>query len=352
MTRSYATALEPVVESLLERFPVPGIVVAVAPGAGPVEYVVRGTDAHHQPLALDSLFPVASISKLATALTVLRLADASAVSLDDPLARYLPNAAAAQAGVTLRSLLSHSSGLPMDYNQEVTPYNEHLDWPAIARAAQETPLIAPPNTCLNYSNVDYALLALVVEQVTRQPFTVALTDLVLEPLQMEAYLGREPARPVAAVLDAADPHAGTPIEYWNSRFFRSLAMPYGGMVTTVTGALRLVQAFQGSPVGFLAPQMVSATTQNQVSGLPGTMGGWEFDACPWGLGPELRGTKAPHWIADTVSPDSFGHTGSSGCVAWADPRAAVSWAICCSRAMDDSDWDVTAFWEVSAAIRA
>jgi beta-lactamase class C len=55
---------------------------------------------------------------------------------------------------------------------------------------------------------------------------------------------------------------------------------------------------------------------------------------PWGLGPELRGNKAPHWIAPCFAADSFGHSGSSGMVVWADPSQRLRIVILGARAAD------------------
>ncbi|MGI5835189.1 MAG: serine hydrolase, partial [Chloroflexota bacterium] len=79
-----------------------GIVVTVKPMGKPSKAIVLGTDADGRPIQADSLFPVASITKLATALAVLRLVDRDILALDAPLASYLPDAAAAQPVVTLR----------------------------------------------------------------------------------------------------------------------------------------------------------------------------------------------------------------------------------------------------------
>jgi hypothetical protein len=46
-----------------------------------------------------------------------------------------------------------------------------------------------------------------------------------------------------------------------------------------------------------------------------------------GLGVELRGHKVPHYIPATVAATSFGHGGTSGCVAWYDPMTTIAWAI-------------------------
>jgi CubicO group peptidase (beta-lactamase class C family) len=59
--------------------------------------------------------------------------------------------------------------------------------------------------------------------------------------------------------------------------------------------------------------------------------------CPWGLGPEVRGAKEPHWVAAAAGPDSFGHSGASGCLAWYAPAADTAFAILGARTAD-SGW--------------
>src|ERR671937_2235049 len=93
----------------IARRRLPGLLVAVRHEDGD-ELWHQGVDAAGQPLG-GSLFPVASLTKLATALSVLRLVDVGGLGLADPLSRHLPEAGAAQPGVTLRRLLAHTAGL-------------------------------------------------------------------------------------------------------------------------------------------------------------------------------------------------------------------------------------------------
>jgi CubicO group peptidase (beta-lactamase class C family) len=336
--------VRPVVEEMIRGQEVPGVVVAVARD-GRVEHLALGADWAGAPLVADSLFPIASITKLATALAVLRLAAAGALALDDPLARHLPDAAAAVEGVTPRTLLCHTSGLPDDLAPGAAPYAPGLDWPALARACLATPLVAPPQTGLNYSNLGPGLLAVVVERLTGKPFAAAVTDLVLAPLGIEAYLGVEPPRTPARIAGSYGEHAGTELEPFNSAFWRSLALPWGGMVSTADGALALAGAFGGVPAGFLPPALLADAIRDQTGGLGGAMLVFPWSPAPWGLGVELRGAKNPHWTPATASPGSFGHAGSSGCLVWVDPKAGVAWAIHGTRTFD-------AWWSSLAAIGA
>ena len=199
MTTGWQEPVRSIVEEMRARFGVPGMVVAAANQGRQRETLITGTDAVGTPLADDTLFPVASLTKLATALAVLRLADRGALSLDDELARHLPDAAATRPGVTIRRLLTHTAGLPDSYPEEPEIYRIGLTWPAIARACLRTALVHMPGSRVLYSAVGYSLLAVVVERLTGQPFPLALADLVLTPLDVEAYLGVEPPRAPARV---------------------------------------------------------------------------------------------------------------------------------------------------------
>ena len=90
----------------------------------------------------------------------------------------------------------------------------------------------------------------------------------------------------------------------------------------------------------MSPELLAEATRDQTGGLPGRMVFVEWPGCPWGLGPELRGDKAPHWTPGEASPTSFGHVGASGSIAWADPAAGVAWALLGARFFIDwwKDW--------------
>ncbi len=53
--------------------------------------------------------------------------------------------------------------------------------------------------------------------------------------------------------------------------------------------------------------------------------------CPWGLGPEIRGTKKPHWTGTENSPATFGHFGQTGTFVWVDPTLPLACAVLTDR---------------------
>jgi CubicO group peptidase (beta-lactamase class C family) len=338
------------VEEVLQVGRIPGMMVAVARGQAPVEYLSIGADAQGRPLDCDSLFPVASITKLATALAVLRLGEDGALTLDDQLSDHVPDALAAQYGVTIRTLLCHTAGLPIDIADTLAPYAPGLDWPQLRAACLETPLETPPGTRVQYDNVGYGLLAAVVERRTDQGFADALRTLVLDPLGIEGYLGSEPPRAPVALADVRGSQRGGELEPFNSAFWRALALPWAGLVTTAEGALALVRAFQGHPAAFLRPATRAEATRNQAGDLAGGfVKPLYWSPCPWGLGPDLRGAKMPHWAPLEAGAASFGHSGASGCLAWAAPSIGVAWAILGTRTAD-SGWLLRRAPAIGAAI--
>jgi CubicO group peptidase (beta-lactamase class C family) len=172
---------------------------------------------------------------------------------------------------------------------------------------------------------------------------------------MEGYLAEEPPRPPAWIGDEPGPHTGTPLEWHNSAFFRSLCLPACGLITTAAGVLALVRAYAGVPDDFLRPETRAAATRDQSGGVAGGFGALdeppEFASYPWGLGPELHERAQPVFAPAEASRESFGHGGSSGCVAWADPAAGVAWSILGTRHIANW-WGDPVLSEIGAEVQA
>jgi beta-lactamase class C len=328
-------------------FCVPGLAVVVARQGDASDRVFVGTDGAGTPLGDDTIFPLASASKLAMGLAVLRAVEQGGVALDDPLDRYLPQAAAARPGVTVRALLCHTSGLPLDLDPAVTALTPTLDWAEIAQGCARTPLAHAPGAQVQYSNVAYGLLAMMLERVAGVDFKTVLETQVFAPMGVEAYIGRIPPRRPAVVVDIDSDHVGTPLEPYNSEFWWRLGTPWAGIYSTADGLLALLQAYVDPRPDVVGAATVAEARRDQTGGLSGGFATTDpflgfrgsraisWPRCAWGLGIELHGDKRPHWVPATASADSFGQIGASGCIAWCDPARGVAWAALAPRTTDN-----------------
>lgn len=355
-TELLTTAVQRLVDSLEARFAIPGAVLHVLYGAdGQHASVALGVDAEGRPLTDRSLFPVASGTKLAVGLLVLRLVAQGRIALDDRVGDVFAGVDAGLARATVRQVMSHQAGLPADVPEHVLPYDADLTWPALRHACLGVGPVHPIGERVVYSNQGYAVLAAVVEEVSCTPFVAALRTMVLDPLGIDAVFGADDRDRAVTVADVRSPYRDTALEPFNSPFWRRLGLPTIGMFTNAPGLLSLLGCYgprarapEAEVPGprLLPAELAAEAVSDQGLGRPGGFPGGEafhgfsvakpiwWPECPWGLAAELRGSKRPHWAGGNAAPESFGHIGLTGCIVWCDPVANVSWALLGSRTAD------------------
>ncbi len=141
-------------------------------------------------------YRLASVSKQFTAASVLLLVEDGVLTLDDPVRRWLPTLPVATETITLRHLLSHTSGL-IDYEDLLPPdqVRQMHDADVLRLLEREDRLYFPAGSDYRYSNSGYALLALVVERASGQRFAAFLQARIFSLLGMTATLAREDEGP-------------------------------------------------------------------------------------------------------------------------------------------------------------
>ncbi|GAB3892026.1 serine hydrolase domain-containing protein [Kibdelosporangium lantanae] len=134
--------------------------------------------------------PIGSIGKAFTATVAMVLVADGDVDLDEPVGTHVPEARGAVAGLTLRGLLSHTSGL------ESGPDGG----PSMKRYVAGLRVVQPPGQAFSYSNAGFVLAGRLVEAVTGMSWPAAVESVLLRPLGIEPafVLGPSPARPVAS----------------------------------------------------------------------------------------------------------------------------------------------------------
>jgi len=142
------------------------------------------------PVTSDTAFRIASMTKMMTALLVHDLADQGKLSLDDPAEKHVPALARWKYPTTdsrkivLRDLINHTAGLVTDdpwADRQLGVSAETMD----EFLAEADPFTHAPGTHWEYSNLGYALLGRIVENVTGQSYTERLRERILDPLGMD-----------------------------------------------------------------------------------------------------------------------------------------------------------------------
>jgi CubicO group peptidase (beta-lactamase class C family) len=221
--------------------------------------------AAHAPVTTATLFNIGSISKSFTALGVAQLFDQHQVDLDAPVIRYIPDLRLsdpqATQAVTLRQLLSHTSGLPADeqWPPQVPPTRAD-----IAEEFASMPIAAQPGTRFQYCSRCVVLAAYVLERITGQPWEAYTRTHIFAPLGMATAsfgsLGLEQASDRAQPYRREDGLGNVPVPWSRLQYLQPLA-PAGGIDATVDEMSRyaLLQIDDGktSATEVLSAQMMA-----------------------------------------------------------------------------------------------
>jgi len=201
-----APGREPTVAASLKKLVAdgePGLAVLVRKNGRTVlerAYGVRDLRTH-KPIDARTSFRLASVTKQMTAAAIMTLVREGRLRYEDPLTRALPGFPAYGSGVTIRHLLTHTSGLP-DYEQLMeaaekekgpiwTPERQIRDDEVLALLEKETHGLFAPGTSWAYSNSGYVVLGLVAARAAGRPFGDVLRERVFAPLGMTRTLAYE-----------------------------------------------------------------------------------------------------------------------------------------------------------------
>jgi CubicO group peptidase (beta-lactamase class C family) len=262
-----------------------------------------------------SAFLLGSITKPMAIAAVMTLYDRGVFDLDDPVVKYLPEFQGERRNqVTIRHLLTHTSGLP-----DQLPDNNHWrrSHASLKQFADQAILLTPrfqPGTQYEYSSMGILLACEMARRHTQQSIPDFVEAKILQPLQMnDSCLGRKHLDRndlIAVQTEFAAPEAGggdpTAKSWdWNSDYWRDLGAPWGGMHASARDVAMFLETFVRHDGRILRPETSRLMIRNHnPDSLPSR--GLGFD-----VGLEEIGFPRGSSI--------FGHTGSTGTIAWADP---------------------------------
>lgn len=271
----------------------------------------------------DAIFLLASITKTMTATAVMVLADRNELRITDPAMKFIPEfSEGARKEVTIEHLLAHTSGLPDQLEDNAALRARHAPLAEFVQGAIRTPLLFAPGTQYHYQSMGILLAAEIVERISKTPLPDFLAREIFTPLGMERSalgLGRyKIADTIRCQTEYAAPEsgAGDPKAAswdWNSAYWRHLAAPWGGAHGSAGDVARFLDSFLHFSSKVLRPETIRLMLQNHTQGLSVRRG------IGFALGPEGFGKSC--------SEKSFGHSGSTGTLAWADPATDTTCVI-------------------------
>ena len=205
----------------------------------------------------------------------------------------------------------------------------------VERTCEESPTF-PPGRGVQYQSMGIAVLGEIITRVTGKTCAQFLHDEFFRPLNMsETSLGApddwfEGSTPMIDRIPEAilleEQTSGTDWT-WNSRYWRQLGAPWGGLLTTVTDLskfaqlmIRLGSTAEGQRL--LSPATIGTATRNQLECMRDIP---EYDRrCrPWGLGWRLDWPAHSSNFGDLLGPRAYGHWGATGTLLWIDPDAGT-----------------------------
>jgi len=294
-------------------------------------YGQRAVEPAPEPLDEATVFDAASLTKpVVTATLVQVLRERGQLDVDAPLQRYLPGCGGAdKAGITLRQLLTHTSGLPSGLPRS----GPAGDWSGADGAERTACALAPtaaPGTLFRYSDVNFILLGRIVERQAGMPLERFAEQALFRPLGM-ADSGYLPLQRMAAARIAPTERL-TEGQVLRGEVHDPTARRMGGVAghaglfTTTADLARFARMLLAGGVAedgrrLLSPESVALLTTPQSP-------------------PELAEKRSLGW--DIASPyarprgslypaTSYGHTGFTGCVLWLDPTSRSFYVLLSNR---------------------
>jgi CubicO group peptidase (beta-lactamase class C family) len=263
----------------------------------------------------DAMFLLGSISKPINVTAVMTLLDQGRFQLQDRVTRFLPAfTGGGRDDVTMRHLLTHVSGLPDQLVNNNELRQRHAPLTEFAAQAMRTRLAFAPGARYQYSSMGILLAARVAEVISGTDILTLVERAVFRPLGMRRSaqgLGRfRLEEMVSCQMDGAAPESGggdpkARAWDWNSPYWRRLGAPWGGTHASAPDLARFLGEFLGARGQVVRPATARLMVRNHNP----------EGVTPRGLGFGV-GAEAG---SPGCSAQTFGHTGSTGTLCWADP---------------------------------
>ena len=350
--RARLAAIDRAVEAAVAAHKLPGAVFHLEREGAIYErgYGKTSYEADAAPVTPDTIFDAASLTKvIATAPSVLMLAEEGRIDLDAPLLRYFPECAGGgKEAITVRHLLSHTSGLP-------SGLPARPDWRgddsahALACAQQAT---HAPGSFFRYSDINYILLGQLVRRVSGMPLDEFARRRLFAPLRMRD-TGYLPLQRVAAAAIAPTQKGGpdglhgdlAPGQLLQGVVHDPTARRMGGVAGSagVFSTARDIARFGRMLLNGGVLDGVRVLGKDSVRLLTTVQTPPGIEALR-GLGMDIDSPYAKRPRGSVFPVGSYGHTGFTGCILWIDPASGIFYVFLSNRVYPDDKSNVLALY--------
>lgn len=324
MTSNFS-AVARFVDRLVETGRVNGAGTAIAVEGSPVFDYLAGDASPGVGATGETLWPLASISKLYTASAIMSLIEEGRLALSTNATSILPEFRdGGREEITLRHLLTHTSGLSFAPANIAELLQGGATWQDLVAHGYTDPLLFPPGIGQSYSDTGYGIAGLMTATVAEMSFPELIRTRVLEPAGLAQTYVQIPAEEHARVARVAGATGeGTDWAIYSSLYGSQIGHPAYGVMATVSDVLRFLLLFDphGAQTIHSAAGLRAMTTDQTGAH---TGGNAAFPVSKWGAGFMLQDRNGEGGIA---SPESYGHQGGTGCVGWIDPVYGVTVAF-------------------------
>jgi CubicO group peptidase (beta-lactamase class C family) len=329
-------------KSFVDRGTVAGVVTLVARhGHVAALDAVGYTDIEsRQPLQTDAMFQIHSMTKPVVAMAAMMLAEEGKLTITDPVEKYLPefrgmwvidkkgeqtmSLKRPSRLITLRDLMTHTSGLPTNPPPGIGELHGalHKTLNEVVLVVSQQPLAFDPGSKWMYSNTGIAALARVIEVVSGTPFEKFLSDRIFTPLGMKDTYIYPPKEKFGRMPTAYILKDGKPLKYtadplgegaMKFRVGAKYPLPEGGLYSTATDLFMLYQMMlnrgQYNGVRILSPASVDAMTRVHTGDLATNAPGNGYGLA-WAVAKDS---------AALAPVGSYGHGGRYGTYCFIDP---------------------------------
>jgi CubicO group peptidase (beta-lactamase class C family) len=189
-----ADRVDDLVQNEMRRHPIPGLALEITQNGKPAKIAGYGMAnlEWRVPVTPETVFEIGSVTKQFTAAGILLLAQEGKLSVDDKISRHLKDTPESWTNITLRQLLTHTSGLKNYTGLDGFELTRHLTQAQFIRRIGREPLDFEPGEKWSYCNTGFNLLGYVIENVSGQGYWPFMRERIFGPLGMDSTTHRDP----------------------------------------------------------------------------------------------------------------------------------------------------------------